>query len=154
MTRDAAVLALLPLGLWAQSPQACNNTPAYSPCELVFELSDADAARHPEPYKTVELRVELRSPRLRTYAMPGYWDGGRRIVVRFSPTEAGGWDYRLASNVAVWDGKTGNFTAASSPSPGFIRAANMHHWAYTEKNAAGLDQAHLWMGATELRFAF
>src|SRR5207245_8102126 len=99
------------------------------------------------------LRVEFRSPRLRTYAMPGYWDGGRRIVVRFSPTEAGSWDYRLASNVAAWDGKTGNFTAASSPSPGFIRAANMHHWAYTEKNAAGLDQAHLWMGATELRFA-
>ncbi|HMC62225.1 MAG TPA: DUF5060 domain-containing protein, partial [Candidatus Solibacter sp.] len=152
------LVLLVPLGLWGQAPGSnntpCNNTPAYSPCELVFELSDADRALHPDPYKTVELRVEFRSPRHHTYAMPGYWDGGGRIVVRFSPTEGGSWDYRLAANVAAWDGKTGSFTAASSESPGFLRAANVHHWAYTEKNAAGLDQAHLWMGATEMRFAF
>jgi hypothetical protein len=64
------LVLVVPLGLWGQAPVACNNTPAYSPCELVL-----------------------------------------------------------------------------------IRAANVHHWAYTEKNAAGLDQAHLWMGATEVRFA-
>jgi len=164
MRLAAALLGLVPFGLWGQAPAVgsntpsnntpCNNTPAYSPCELVFELSDADRALHPDPYKTVELRVEFRSPRHHTYAMPGYWDGGGRIVVRFSPTEGGSWDYRLAGNVAAWDGKIGSFTAASSGSPGFLRAANVHHWAYTEKNAAGLDQAHLWMGATEMRFAF
>jgi hypothetical protein len=145
------LLALLPAGLWAQ---ACNNTPAYSPCDLVFELNDADAARHPEPYKTVELKAEFRSPRHHTYAMPGFWDGGRKMVVRFSPTEAGAWDYRVSGNITAADGKTGTFTAAASPSPGYLRAANVHHWAYTEKTAAGLDQAHLWMGATEMRFAF
>src|SRR5438105_2556419 len=47
--------------LAAQSP--CNNTPAYSPCELVFELSEQDAAAHPNPYLTVELKAEFRSPR-------------------------------------------------------------------------------------------
>src|SRR5437764_4733969 len=148
-----AALAMLPaLALRAQTP--CANTPAYTTCDIVFELSEKTAGAHPAPYKTVELKAEFRSPRHRTYAMPAYWDGGRRMVVRFSPTEAGAWDYRLASNVAAWDGKTGNFTAASSSSPGFIRPANVHHWAYTEKNAAGLAQAHLWMGATEMRFAF
>src|SRR5260370_19187089 len=118
---------LVPLALWGQAQAPCNNTPAYSPCELLFELGDAGAALHPDPYKTVELRVEFRSPRHHTYAMPGYWNGGGRFVVRFSPTEGGSWDYRVASNVAAWDGKTGSFTAASSQSPGFIRAANVHH---------------------------
>ena len=150
--RSAALLVFAASALAAQSP--CANTPAYSPCEIVFELSDQAAARHSEPYKSVELKAEFRSPRHRTLAVPAYWDGARRMVVRFAPTEAGDWDYRLSSNVADWDGKTGSFTAAASSSPGFIRPENVHHWAYSERTAAGLYQAHLWMGATEMRFAF
>jgi hypothetical protein len=151
-------LALLPLALRAQAPPAapspCNNTPAYSPCELVFELGEKDAAAHPHPYVSVDLKVEFRSPRHRTYALPGYWDGGRRMVVRFSPAEAGDWDYHVTSNIAEWNDQTGTFTAASSEAPSFIRAANVHHWAYTERDSAGLYRPHLWMGATEMRFAF
>src|SRR5436190_13757700 len=136
-----AVLAMLPaFVLRAQTPSA--NTPAYTTCDIVFELSEKAAAAHPAPYKTVELKAEFRSPRHRTLAMPAFWDGGNRMVIRFAPTEAGDWDYRLSSNVADFDGKTGAFTAASSSSPGFIRAANLHHWAYTERTATGLDQAH------------
>jgi Domain of unknown function (DUF5060)/Protein of unknown function (DUF4038) len=141
----------------AQAPPAaaspCSNTPAYSPCELTFELADAEAAAHPNPYVSVDLKVEFRSPRHRTLAIPGFWDGGRRMVVRFSPTEPGEWDYHVTSNIAGWNDKTGSFTAASSDSQGFIHAENMHHWAYSEKTATGLYQAHLWMGATELLFA-
>ena len=121
---------------------------------MAFELSDKAAAAHPDPYKTVELRAEFRSPRHRTLAMPAFWDGGRRMVIRFAPTEPGQWDYRLTSNVAELDGKTGSFTAAASPSPGFIHAANVHHWAWTERDENGLDRGHLWMGATELRFGY
>lgn len=146
-------LALFPLlVLRAQTP--CANTQAYSPCDFVFELPDAAASAHPEPYKSVELRVEFRSPRHRTLAMPGFWDGGRRMVVRFSPTEGGEWDYRVTSNVAAFDGKTGAFTAAAPTTQGFIRPANVHHWAWTERSATGLDQPHLWVGATELRFGY
>ncbi len=137
-----------------QETSPCNHTPAYSPCELVFNLSDAAAAKHPTPYRSVEMRVEFRSPRHRTLALPAYWDGGRRMVVRFAPTEAGEWAYRISSNVADLDGKTGGFTAAASSSPGFIHAENVHHWAYAEKDARGLYQAHLWMGTTEMNFAF
>ena len=140
------------LCLRAQTP--CANTPAYTACDIVFELSDKAAAAHQEPYKTVELKAEFRSPRHRTLAMPGFWDGGRRMVVRFAPTEAGNWDYRLTSNVAELDGKTGAFTAAASPSPGFIHPENVHHWAYTERDANGLYQGHLWMGANAMRFAY
>jgi Domain of unknown function (DUF5060)/Protein of unknown function (DUF4038) len=142
-----SVLALAQLAL-AQTSTTCNNTPAYSPCELVFELSAQDAAAHPNPYASVQLRAEVRSPRNRTTAVPGYWDGGRRMVVRFAPTEAGQWVFRLTSNVAALNDHTGTFTAGDSDAPGFIKAANMHHWSYTER-----QKPHLWMGATELRFA-
>ena len=145
------ILSLLALGQCApaQTSTTCNNTPAYSPCELVFDLSPQDAAAHPNPYASVELRAEVRSPRNRTTAVPGYWDGGRRMVIRFAPTEGGQWAFRLTSNVAALNDQTGTFTATDSDAPGFIKAANMHHWSYTERL-----KPHLWMGATELRFAF
>ncbi|HLI84664.1 MAG TPA: DUF5060 domain-containing protein [Bryobacteraceae bacterium] len=132
---------------------ACANTPAYSPCETVFTLSDADAARFPNPYTGVNLQVEFRSPHQRTYAVPAFWDGGRKLVVRFAPAEAGQWDFLVDSNIAAWNGQTGSFMAAASDSPGFIRPANVHHWAYTEKNASGIERAHLWMGAAQLDLA-
>ncbi len=147
-----AALPLASLALLAQGPSGstttCNNTPAYSPCELVFELSASEAAAHPNPYGAVDLSVEFRSPRQRIYALPGYWDGGRRMVVRVAPVEAGEWNYRVNSNIAGWNGLEGSFTAAASDAPGFIRAAEMHHWAYTERNLP-----HLWMGVNELGFA-
>src|SRR5215510_14307153 len=107
--RQAVLVALLALGLRAQTP--CAGTPAYQTCDIVFELSPQAAAAHPDPYKTVELKAEFRSPRHRTLAMPAFWDGGRKLVIRFSPTEPGDWDYRLTSNIADFDGKTGSFTA-------------------------------------------
>jgi hypothetical protein len=147
-----AVLVLAPLGLLAQGPPAaqspCNNTPAYSTCELVFELSDKDAAAYPNPYAAVELRIDFRSHR-RTYSVPGFWDGGRRMVVRFAPAEAGQWDYRVSSNIAAWEGREGSFTAAVSDAPGFVRPVSLHHWAYTERYLP-----HLWMGVAEPRLAF
>ncbi|MBV9769292.1 MAG: DUF5060 domain-containing protein, partial [Bryobacterales bacterium] len=127
---------------------ACGGTPAYSPCEMPFELSAADAAAHPNPYASVELRVEFRSPRFRTYLMPAFWDGGRRMIIRFTPTEAGQWIYRSTSNVPDFDGKEGMFNASASDSPGFVNVANLHHWATDNK------QAHLWMGFIADRFPF
>src|SRR6185369_6690891 len=62
-------------------------------------------------------------------------------------------DYKVSGNIAEWADKEGSFTVAASESKGFIRAANVHHWAYTERDSRGLDQAHLWMGATEMQFA-
>jgi hypothetical protein len=138
-------LALCLLKAQAPAPPApCSNTPAYSPCEMVFELSEQDAARHPNPYATVEMRAEVRSPHQKTYGVPGYWDGGRRMVLRFTPTEPGAWDWHITSNIAGWNEKEGSFTAAPSDSPGFLRVANVHHFAYIESK-----RAHLWMGASE-----
>ena len=143
---------LLVLAANAQ-PAACDNVPAWSPCEIAFELSPQAAAANPKPYETVELRADFRSPQMRSMSLPAYWDGGRRMVFRFAPTEAGRWEYRLTSNVADLDGKSGSFTAAESASPGFIQAANFHHWAWLA-HSGPLTQPHLWMGASEPRLAF
>jgi hypothetical protein len=135
------------LPLLAQSP--CAGTPTYSPCEFVFEMTEQEAAAHPNPYATVELAGEFRSPRFRTLRMPGFWDGGRRLVIRFTPIEPGAWTYRLTSNLAGINGKSGSFDAAESNSSGFVRPRNVHHFSYTEN-----DRPHLWMGDTLYRFPF
>jgi hypothetical protein len=127
----------------------CPPTPAYSPCEIVFEMSAQELKDHPNPYASVTLEIEFRSPRFRTYLLPGFWDGGDRLVVRFAPTEPGAWDFRVSSNLARLDAATGRFEATASDSPGFVRPRNVHHWGYTET-----DQPHLWMGDTCLPFAF
>jgi hypothetical protein len=146
------MLARLPLSiafvvpLFAQAP--CDNTPAYSPCELVFELTADEAAAHPDPYTDVEFEAEIRSPRFRTFLMPAFWDGGRKLVLRFAPTEPGQWIYKITSNLKSVDGKQGTFNAAESESPGYVHPANVHHWATENK------KAHLWMGTVADRFGF
>ena len=149
----AILLVVAPLTLNPQSTppaaSSCDNTPAYSTCDLVLELTGPDAAAHPDPYTSVDLKAELRSPNMRTYGIPAFWDGGRRMALRFAPTEAGRWEYRLTSNIDAWNGLTGFFTAAASDSPGFAAPANVNHWAYKARNLP-----HLWMAVTEPRFAF
>src|SRR6185369_1532118 len=55
-------------------------------------------------------------------------------------------DYRLTSNLPRLNGQTGNLTAAESESPGFVRVANVHHFA-TENL-----KPHLWMASAMDRF--
>ena len=139
------------VGVHAQT--TCPATPLYSPCDIVFELNDAEAAAHPNPYVTVDLRAEFRSPRHRTYLLPAFWDGGRRMVIRFSPTEAGDWDYRVSGNLQRFENMAGKLsaTAVENPALGFIRTANVHHFAHTDDNK---NVPHLWTGETSYRFGF
>jgi hypothetical protein len=121
----------------------CQPTPTYSPCEIVFELSEQEAASN--PYLNVEIEAEFRSPRFRTFRMPGFWDGGRRFVIRFSPVDPGDWVFRISSNLPRFEGKQGSFPATDSQSAGFLKAANVHHWARVDDNNR---TPHLWMGDT------
>ncbi len=96
----------------------------------------------------VDLQIEFRSPRFKTYAMPAFWAGGRKMVVRFAPTEAGNWLYKITGNLTRLDGQEGQFNAASSDSPGYVHAANVHHWITENK------KAHLWIGYVLDHFGF
>ena len=132
------MLLLLSIPLFAQP--SCPATPAWSPCDLVFDL---EANEKPD---AVQLRAEFRSPHHRTYLMQAFRDGDRRFVIRFSPTEAGSWDYRLSSSIARFDGKLGQFNAAESDSPGFVKVANVHHFQTED------SRPHLWMAASVEQF--
>jgi hypothetical protein len=119
----------------ASRPAGCTPAPAWSACDLAFELQPQENPEH------AELRAEFRSPRHKTYLLRAFLDG-RNLVIRFAPTEAGAWDYRLTSTLSRLDGQTGQVTATESESPGFVRVANVHHFA-TENM-----KPHLWMGSS------
>ena len=140
------LLFLASVPVLAQAP--CEGTAAYTPCEFVFELSQGDLAAHPNPYESVKLEGEFRSPSFKTYLMPAFWDGGGKMILRFTPTEAGQWNYRFKGNLAAVDGKAGTFNAGTSDAPGFIQPANVHHWWTDNK------KPHLWMGYIDDRFPF
>ena len=140
-------LALILISLPSAAQLSCPPTPVWSSCDVVFELNAAEMAQHPNPYLTVDLHIEFRSPGHQTYPMPAFWDGGNRMVVRFTPVEAGEWDFRVTGNLPRFENQLGHFTATPSDLPGFIQVANVHHWATANK------QPHLWMGDTVARFA-
>jgi hypothetical protein len=129
----------------------CPPTPAYTPCDIVFELNDQESAAHPNLYLTVQLHAEFRSPSQRTFLMPAFWDSGRKLVIRFSPTEPGSWDYRLTSNIQRFNGTVGKLSATASDAKGFVRVNNFRHFSYTEDRVRPVP--HLWMGDTMYRFA-
>jgi hypothetical protein len=146
--------AVLVSAAWAWAQPGCPATPIYTPCDLVFEMNAAESSEHPNPYTTIELKGEFRSPGHKTYLMPAFWDGGNRLVIRFTPVEAGQWDFRITSNLQRFNAQTGTFQATPSEALGFVRAAAMHHWA-THYSENPVDRKpHLWMGDTNLRFAF
>ena len=121
------LLALLVVAK-AQTQQVCPPTPAWSLCEFSLDTSDPT------------LRAEFRGPSHRTFLISSFTEAGQQRL-RIVPTEPGTWDYRLASTDPAWNGKQGSFTATPSDAPGYIEAANVHHFRYS-----GSKQPHLWMG--------
>lgn len=73
-------------------PAGCTMARAWIACDLAFELAPQE---NPE---RAELRAEFRSPRFKTYLLRAFVDD-RKLIIRFAPTEAGKWDYRLTSNL-------------------------------------------------------
>ncbi|HSP66337.1 MAG TPA: DUF5060 domain-containing protein [Bryobacteraceae bacterium] len=125
-----AILFTVPV--WAQLPTC--TVPAWSACDLAFDLEAA------EDSPAVQLHGEFRSAK-RTLLIRAFRDGDRRYLLRFAPTEPGEWVYRLTSSLKRLDGQLGKATATESASPGFVRAANVHHFANE-----GTNKQHLWMG--------
>ncbi|HYO79789.1 MAG TPA: DUF5060 domain-containing protein, partial [Bryobacteraceae bacterium] len=141
----AMVGALAVMTAAAQAP-TCPPVPAFGRCELVFELNQDERTLHPNPYVTVQMQAEFRSPRHRTFLLPAFPDGNGRMVIRFAPTGEGEWEYRVTSNIARFHGTAAMLTATAPNTPGFVVPANGHHWRWT-----GSLLAHLWMGDTMYR---
>jgi hypothetical protein len=128
-------------GLFAQQ-QGCSPAPAWSPCDMAFDLASGE---NPE---TVELRAEFRSPHHRIYRLIAFHDSGSRFILRFTPTEAGDWEYRLSSNLPRLEGQEGKISATPADAPGFVHPApNLHHFQTDN------GQPHLWMATALDNFA-
>lgn len=126
----------------AETFEACDSVPVYSPCEIRIEIPAKEAAEHPNPYSSVTLRAEFRSPKGgRTKVMPAFWDGGRRFTIRFSPDHEGRWDFRIISNVESLDKQIGSFQAEPAKTPGFIEVFNKRYFKYPLTNTP-----HYWLG--------
>ncbi len=121
-----AAVSLFAAAAWAQT--VCAPTPRYSTCDLVFDVPSAGADQ------TLDLHAEFRSPHQTTALVNAFWDGGTKWVIRFAPAEAGVYNYRLTSAVAAFNGKEGQFTATDNKKSGWLRAANLHHFAFVEGN--------------------
>jgi len=132
-----AILMAVPV--WGQLPTC--TVPAWSACDLAFDL---EAGENPA---LVQLHGEFRSAK-RTLLLQAFTEGDRKYVLRFAPTDPGEWAYRLTSNIKRLDGQLGKITATPSDSPGFVKVANVHHFAYE-----GTNKQHLWMATAIDDFA-
>ncbi len=133
----------------ASEVQVCQSAAVYEPCEISFEMTEAEAAEHANPYVSVELRGEFRSPDGgRTMVVSGFWDGVRTFRFRFAPDFEGRWDFRILSNLESVDGLTHSFQATPAQTPGFIEVFNTRYFRHP-----GPNEGHFWMGDTNYRFA-
>jgi Domain of unknown function (DUF5060)/Protein of unknown function (DUF4038) len=134
-------LALLHVPANAAAPACSQGVAAYMPCELTFDWNDNEIPPGISAYKDELLNVEFRSPQSKTYLMRGFWDGGRTLRVRFSPTEEGQWAYHVTSEIKRYNDQEGQFAVSASGSPGYVAVANLRHWWTDNK------QPHLWFSA-------
>jgi len=126
----------------AYAQTLCPATPAYAICDITFDVPGSIAP-------DTELNAEFRGPSHRTFLIRAFPSGPHRLIVRFSPFEAGTWDIRLSSTLAEFHDKQLQMTATPSDSLGWIVPANLHHFRYTGGAAeAVLTPAHLWTGDT------
>lgn len=126
----------------AAAPAACSQgARQYFPCELSFEMQPDELKSPQAAFQQDLLRVEFRSPGHTTYMMRGFWDGGRTLRVRFTPTEAGEWTYKITSVSKRLDEQEAKFTAAETNEAGLVNVANVRHWRTTNK------KPHLWLSA-------
>jgi hypothetical protein len=144
IVRICAAIGWVPLfALVSQAalPVACSQgARQYFPCEVSFEMQADEWTPAAETGADL-LHVEFRSPSHTTFLMRSFWEGGRTLKVRFTPTEAGEWTYKITSSSKRLDNQEEKFTAAETSEAGMVNVANVRHWRSTNK------KPHLWLGA-------
>jgi hypothetical protein len=138
---------LLILAAVAQAQTVCPSTLQFTPCELVFDIPSATSDQ------PIDLQAEFRSPHQNTGLVKAFWDGGSRWVIRYTPAESGTYAWRVTSTLQGLGGKEGQFTSTPVEKPGWLRAANVHHFAFVDAANTNNLTPHLWMGAIVPGFA-
>lgn len=73
--------------------------------------------------------------------MHSFSDDRQSLHVRFTPTEAGNWSYKVSSSIPRLDNQEASFAVAGSGGSGVVSVANLRHFATTGK------KPHLWFAA-------
>jgi hypothetical protein len=134
-------LLVLTLSANAAALPLCSQGASFGlPCELAFDWKPGSASGPSSPYKEELLNVEFRSPRGITYLMHEFWDGGTALHVRFTPTEPGGWTFKVVTSLPGLSNQEGTFSVAESSENGLVKVANLRHWRSVNK------KPHLWLG--------
>jgi hypothetical protein len=131
------VVLLVPLEVAAAPASCTSGAKSFLPCELTYNYKSSGVS----PFREELLNIEFRSPRATTYLLHAFGSGPSTLRVRFTPTEAGTWTYRVSSTIHELDSQEATFTVADSGLPGLVNVANVRHWRTTNK------QPHLWLGA-------
>jgi hypothetical protein len=138
----ARLLAALGFCVAASAQTICPPTPAYSTCDLVFDIPSAPSD------KPLNLYAEFRSPRASTFLAHAFWDGGGKWIIRYSPLETGTHTFRLTGTgpASGFSGKQGELTVTPDPADhlGSLRPANLHHFALIDRIVL---TPYLYMGA-------
>jgi hypothetical protein len=114
----------------------------FTPCELSFPIETADLPPNTSIFRDELLSVEFRSPRSTTYLMRQFADNRQTLRIRFTPTEAGAWTYKVSSSIRRFDNQEGTFTVSDFASgTGMVGVANLRHFWTTGK------KPHLWFAA-------
>jgi hypothetical protein len=133
---------ILTLATAAGAQTVCPPTPEFTPCDLVFDIPSANGD------KPIDLQAEFRSPHQNTGLVKAFWDGGTRWIIRYTPAEPGNYAWRVTSTLPGLASKEGQFTATPVENkPGWLRAANVHHFAFVDAANPNNLTPHLWMGA-------
>ncbi|MDO8542755.1 MAG: DUF5060 domain-containing protein [Opitutaceae bacterium] len=110
-----AGLSATTLVCFAASPAA---VPQFAPHEVAFEA----AGNYGNPYVECAADATLTEPDGRTTrALPLFWDGGRKWVLRFSPDQPGVWKWSVRSADRGLDGRTGSFNCVTSDRHGSLQ---------------------------------
>ncbi len=139
--------AALLFGIMLRAQTICPPTAQFSPCEIVFDIPSANPDQPPD------LEGQFRSPHQNTGIAKAFWDGGSRWVIRFAPAEPGNYAYKIVSRLAEFNGKEGQIISTPAKGSGWVRAANVHHFAFADEANNNALTPHLWMGAVVTGFA-
>jgi hypothetical protein len=96
-----------------------------------WSVVDIELTGAPASDTSVELRATFTHAET-SVAVQGFWDGGSRYVVRFSPDAAGDWTYVTSSSDPLLDGVTGELRVVppTAGNDGGVRVAGTFHFAY------------------------
>lgn len=100
------------------------------------EIGLQTARPYANPYTDVSVTAEFIGPGKQRKIVAGFWNGGGRFVVRFTPTQEGTWTYNTRSDDPGLNNRSGQIRCqgVTLNARGFVRrdGANPYHFRYDD----------------------